>query len=183
MINIFIGWLMAIHYHMPMLCLPCSAFISGSIYLIFDRYLLITKINPMYKVDISWELYKENFVKFFIFGVYCILFTNLLFLGAECNVYFAGLIHDDIELASFVSWSNTCLITWIIAVGFAGKARSNVAYLYGANEISEAKLLSEFNYLILLATGIIEAALMYFFRSYIARIYSNHPEVLARLEI
>ena len=139
-------------------------------------------MDAIYDQEMSWTYYKEKFVEFIGSGIYILVYTIILFSGSEGNFYLAVLINDDIELVAYASWSNTLMITYLIAVGVAAVARLNVGLLIGSNNIEDAKLLAQFNHVIIIIIGIIQGLLLFFLRTYISHVYSHIDVVTSKIE-
>ena len=176
-LNVVLGYVFITVLEMPIWGFPICKFINEVIVSVLIMILWCYKVEPKCKTKILWGEYRKEIFGYLwtslkvIAGFYC------TFLGFELNTYFAGLTHDNVQIAAYVGWVNLAGIVFCTGIGFGIIGRTRVGTLVGAKKFADAKNLMWFNLSVTLAFGVFICILFNSIRYYITLIYTGIPEV------
>lgn len=110
--------------------------------------LVYTLIFTIEKGSLRWapfEKVKSDFSKFLVFGLQVLLAMYIEIIGFEASVYFAGITHDQYQIAAWVSFQNVTATVYTIGLGFGNVARTNVGNYLGQGRINNTRNNTWFN--------------------------------------
>lgn len=176
-LNVVLGYVFITVLEMPIWGFPICKFINEVIVSVLIMILWCYKVEEKCKTPILWGEYRKEIFGYLwtslkvIAGFYC------TFLGFELNTYFAGLTHDNVQIAAYVGWVNLAGIVFCTGIGFGIIGRTRVGTFVGAKKFADAKNLMWFNLTVTLAIGVFICILFNSIRYYITLIYTGIPEV------
>jgi Na+-driven multidrug efflux pump len=182
-LNVVMGWLFITKLQMPILGFPICKFINEVIVSILIVILWCRSVRGEYKTKVLWDQYRIEILGYLwtalkvIGGFYC------TFLGFELNTYYAGLTHDNIQIAAYVGWTNLAGIVFCTGLGFGIIGRTKVGTLLGMSKPVDAKNMMWFNITVTGFVGVFVCILFNCIKYYLTLIYTGVPEISNTMQV
>ena len=147
----------------------------------FYTILLLSKID---KRTYSWPSFAKFFDGFWSYMKHNV-YTSLSFYGEliayEVNTYYAALLHDVVELATWVTVMNFAGLFYFGSIGFANAIRNMIGSRVMKKEIKEAKRDSGHYIVYVLGVSLVIIALILYYSTLIAEVFTASDDLVEKV--